>query len=53
VVELVDALDSKSSRGNPVGVRVPPPAPILQVRFDKQVRWARKIGQVAKVCATD
>lgn len=26
VVKLVDALDSKSSRGNPVGVRFPPPA---------------------------
>lgn len=27
VVELADALDSKSSMGNHVGVRVPPPAP--------------------------
>lgn len=29
MVEWVDALDSKSSRSNPVGVQVPLPAPIL------------------------
>jgi hypothetical protein len=29
VAELVDALDSKSSFGNKVRVRFPPPAPIL------------------------
>jgi hypothetical protein len=28
VVKLVDALDSKSSKGNLVGVQVPPPAPL-------------------------
>ena len=28
VVKLVDALDSKSSEGNLVRVRVPPPAPV-------------------------
>lgn len=27
VVELVDAVDSKSTGGNPLGVRVSPPAP--------------------------
>ena len=32
VVELVDALDSKSSRGNPVTVRVRPSAPVIIIR---------------------
>ncbi len=34
VVKLVDALDSKSSRGNPVGVRLPPPAPPIINNLD-------------------
>ena len=38
VVKLVDASDSKSDRGNSVGVRFPPSAPLNQVPLSMSLR---------------
>ena len=42
VAELADALGSGSSRGNPVGVRIPPSAPYPPLKF--HVRKTAGIG---------
>ena len=48
VAELVDALDSKSSSGNRVWVRFPPPAPMVRQAANAVERLDRSAGEAVE-----
>ena len=45
---MADAVDSKSIGGNPVGVRIPPPAPFITRTYEFKHEAARINEEVRK-----